>query len=81
MVLNGAGLFDRALPFLDAHSQVHLWLDRDLTGLAYRDYALGLGSRYVDESGLYAKFKDLNDWLRCKGEVPKVRHRTGLSVV
>lgn len=81
VVLNGAGLFDRALPFLDAHSQVHLWLDRDLTGLAYRDYALGLGSRYVDESGLYAKFKDLNDWLRCKGEVPKVRHRTGLSVV
>jgi DNA primase len=71
VVLNGAGLFDRALPFLEQHARVHLWLDRDVTGLAYRDYALGLGSRFVDESSLYAQFKDLNDWLRHKGEVPK----------
>jgi hypothetical protein len=81
VVLNGVGLFDRALPFLNTHARVHLWLDRDVTGLAYRDYALGLGSRFVDESGLYAKFKDLNDWLRCKGEAPKVRQRTGLRPV
>jgi len=81
VVLNGAGLFDRALPFLEQHSQVHLWLDRDVTGLAYRDYALGLGSRFVDESSLYSQFKDLNDWLRCKGEAPKTRQKTGLSVV
>jgi len=77
VVLNGAGLFDRALPFLEQHSCVHLWLDRDVTGLAYRDYALSLGSRYVDESGIYEKFKDLNDWLRCKGEVQKPVLRLG----
>jgi hypothetical protein len=77
VVLNGAGLFDRALPFLEAHSQVHLWLDRDVTGLAYRDYALSLGNRYRDESGLYSDFKDLNDWLRCKGEVKKPALRLG----
>jgi hypothetical protein len=71
VVLNGAGLFDRALPFLESHSRVHLWLDRDMTGLAYRDYALSLGGRFVDESGRYEKFKDLNDWLRHKGEVKK----------
>ena len=76
-VLNGAGLFDRALPFLSQHDRVHLWLDRDVTGLAYRDYALSLGSRFVDESGLYEKFKDLNDWLRCKGEVKKPVLRLG----
>jgi len=40
VVLNGAGLFDRALPFLDAHERVHLWLDRDVTGLAYRDWRI-----------------------------------------
>lgn len=80
VVLNGAGLFDRALPFLVAHSQVHLWLDRDVTGLAYRDHALAMGSKFVDESGLYDKFKDLNDWLRHKGEVPKktIALRSGL---
>jgi len=81
VVLNGAGLFDRALPFLEQHSKVHLWLDRDVTGIAYRDYALGLGSRFVDESGLYADFKDLNDWLRCKGVAPRLRHKPGLSVM
>jgi hypothetical protein len=71
VVLNGAGLFDRALPFLEQHSKVHLWLDRDVTGLAYRDYALLRGSRFIDESGFYEKFKDLNDWLKHKGEVPQ----------
>jgi Toprim-like/CHC2 zinc finger len=77
VVLNGAGLFDRALPCLESHSRVHLWLDRDVTGLAYRDYALSLGSRFRDESGLYEKFKDLNDWLRHKGEVKKPVLRLG----
>jgi len=71
VVLNGAGMFDRALPFLERHERVHLWLDRDVTGLAYRDYAISLGSRYRDESGFYNNFKDLNDWLRHKGEVKK----------
>lgn len=77
VVLNGAGMFDRALPFLTEHSRVHLWLDRDATGLAYRDYALSLGKRFVDESGLYEKFKDLNEWLQCKGEVKKPVLRLG----
>ena len=77
VVLNGAGLFDRALPFLEQHQRVHLWLDRDVTGLAYRDYALSLGSRFQDESDLYEKFKDLNDWLRNKGEVKKPILRLG----
>jgi hypothetical protein len=71
VVLNGAGLFDRALPFLENHSSVHLWLDRDVTGKAYTQYALSLGSRYRDESGFYSRHKDLNDWLVHKGEVPK----------
>jgi hypothetical protein len=80
VVLNGAGLFDRALPFLEQHTRVHLWLDRDVTGLAYRDYALSLGKQFVDESGLYENFKDLNDWLRCKGEVKKPVWRLGAGL-
>jgi DNA primase len=81
VVLNGAGLFDRALPFLERHDRVHLWLDRDVTGLAYTKYALSLGSRFVDESGFYDGFKDLNDWLRRKGEVPRQRQKAGLRPV
>ncbi|MBW4888913.1 toprim domain-containing protein [Mucilaginibacter sp. HMF5004] len=77
VVLNGAGLFDRALPFLEQHEQVGLWLDRDITGQAYTQYALAMGSRYSDESGRYHQFKDLNDWLMHKGEVPKVNLKPG----
>lgn len=77
VVLNGAGLFDRALPFLAQHSRVHLWLDRDVTGLAYTKYALSLGNRFKDESGFYEKFKDLNGWLQHKGEVKKPVLRLG----
>jgi DNA primase len=69
VVLNGAGLFDRALPFLEQHERVHLWLDRDVTGMAYTKYALSLGEQFKDKSGFYEQFKDLNDWLRCKGEL------------
>ena len=75
VVLNGAGLFDRALPFLERHESVRLWLDRDVTGRAYTQYALSLGARYRDESGLYSRHKDLNEWLVQKGEVQKVRLR------
>jgi hypothetical protein len=71
VILNGAGLFDRALPFLEQHDRVHLWLDRDVTGQAYTKYAMSLSSRFCDESGLYSRHKDLNDWLVHKGEGPK----------
>ena len=73
VVLNGAGMFDRALPFLERHASVRLWLDRDATGRAYTQYALSLGARYRDESGFYSRHKDLNEWLVQKGEVQKVR--------
>ncbi|MBB5396692.1 toprim domain-containing protein [Mucilaginibacter sp. AK015] len=80
VVLNGAGLFDRALPFLEQHETVQLWLDRDVTGMAYTQYALSLGSRYRDKSEFYCQHKDLNDWLVHKGEVPKSQLKPALGL-
>jgi DNA primase len=77
VVLNGAGMFERALPFLEHHERVGLWLDRDVTGQAYTQYAISLGSKYRDESGLYSRHKDLNDWLIHKGEVQKLALKPG----
>jgi DNA primase len=71
VILNGASLFERARPFMEQHEAIRLWLDRDTTGLAYTKHALSLSERYKDESGLYAKHKDLNDWLTKKGRAPK----------
>jgi len=77
VVLNGAGLFDRALPFLERHERVGLWLDRDITGLAWTRYALSLGSRFRDESGCYSRHKDLNDWLMHGGTIQKAVLKPG----
>jgi len=79
VVLNGASMFERARPFMEQHEAVGLWLDRDTTGLSYTKYALSLNKGYRDESGLYQKYKDLNDWLTNKGLVPKkqLKHKIG----
>jgi hypothetical protein len=77
VVLNGAGMFDRALPFLEQHQSVGLWLDMDVTGRAYMQHALSLGSRYKDESRFYNQHKDLNEWLMQKGHVQKKRLKPG----
>ncbi|MDO3641348.1 toprim domain-containing protein [Mucilaginibacter sp. L3T2-6] len=80
VVLNGAGLFDRALPFLERHERVGLWLDLDVTGKAYTQYALSMGLKYRDESGWYSRHKDLNEWLMQKGEVQQPRLKPGLRL-
>lgn len=80
VVLNGAGMFDRALPFLAQHERAGLWLDRDVTGRAYTQYALSMGDQYRDRSEFYEKFKDLNDWLMHKGEVPKIALKPGVRL-
>jgi len=73
VILNGAGMFDRALPFLTDHQRVGLWLDRDVTGKRYTEYALSMGERFTDESAYFQGYKDLNEWLIHRGQAPKQR--------
>ncbi|WP_190295354.1 toprim domain-containing protein [Mucilaginibacter rubeus] len=75
VVLNSVALFKRALPFLESHERVHLWLDNDSAGKRYLNQALALGARYRDECGFYSQFKDLNEWLCRKGLLPEHRQR------
>ncbi len=75
VILNGAGMFDRALPFLSEHQRVGLWLDRDITGRRYTEYALSLGDRFADESAFFSRHKDLNEWLVHRNDVPRQRQR------
>jgi hypothetical protein len=72
VVLNGAGMFERARPVLAKYATKHLWLDRDATGMGYTKYALSLKEGYIDESELYRDYKDLNDYLRLKVQAPKL---------
>jgi hypothetical protein len=71
IVLNGAAFFEKAREVMERHEVIRLWLDRDTTGKAYTQYALSLNKGYRDESALYSKHKDLNDWLCGKGMASK----------
>jgi DNA primase len=63
LVLNGAGLFDRARAFLETYDKINLFLDRDTTGKKLTEKALKLADKYEDKSCLYEPYKDLNEWL------------------
>jgi hypothetical protein len=63
LVLNSLAFFNRAQPFLEAHQRIQLYLDQDQSGRLVTSRALALGSHYTDRSGLYAGFKDLNEYL------------------
>ncbi len=63
IVLNGAGLFEKARIFLETHERINLFLDRDATGKKITEYALGISKKYNDKSSLYEPYKDLNEWL------------------
>lgn len=63
VVLNSVSFFETARPFLEKHSAIRLYLDRDITGQNCSRYALSLSSKYKDESSLYQNHKDFNDWV------------------
>jgi hypothetical protein len=63
VILNSVSFFEKARPFMEEHTAISLYLDRDKTGQNYSQYALSLSNKYKDESHLYQNYKDLNDWL------------------
>lgn len=64
LVLNSLAFFHRALPILEQHFQVNLYLDQDSSGRKQAAEAVHSNpEKYVDQSHLYQGHKDLNDWL------------------
>lgn len=63
LVLNSLALLPRALPVMEAHRRVHLYLDRDEAGRKATQKILSQGVRYKDKSDAYRHFKDLNELL------------------
>jgi hypothetical protein len=63
LVLNSTTSFEKAVQVLEQYPCVKLYLDQDATGRKCTQQALGRGSKYHDESGLYAGHKDLNEYL------------------
>lgn len=77
LVLNSIGFLEKIKPILGQYQSVHLFLDRDKMGLATTQQMLQLGSQYKDESLLYTKYKDLNEYLIKEYEFNKRSQRLG----
>jgi DNA primase len=75
VILNGIGLFQRAVPLLSAYRERGLYFDRDTAGKQMTAVALGLGPGYSDHSSLYQGFKDLNDYLVTRPAAKKKTRR------
>ncbi|WP_170971138.1 toprim domain-containing protein [Ilyomonas limi] len=70
LILNSLSFLNKAKPLLKNYNQVHLFLDRDTKGQNCTLELLLLGSHIQDESHLYHRNKDLNEWLMNFG-IPK----------
>jgi DNA primase len=74
LILNSTSFFEKSLPKMQEHNNVHLFLDNDKTGQKFSQLALQLDPvKFKDERSLYQKYDDLNDWLMHIGLSQKQR--------
>ena len=67
LVMNSVSNLKKALAHLQRYTHIHCYLDNDLAGQKTVETIAGMYDRHVsDESGRYAGYKDLNDYLRGK---------------
>lgn len=63
VILNSVSFFEKARSFMEQHTSIKLYLDRDKTGKKFSQYALSISAQYTDGSNLYKHYKDFNSWL------------------
>lgn len=63
LILNSLSFFEKSLSLMQQHRIVHLYLDRDTAGINCTRQALKISEQFNDESPLYQRYNDLNDWL------------------
>jgi hypothetical protein len=63
LVLNSLSFFLNQRERMEQHQQIHLFLDRDSAGIKFTQQALQWSKKYIDQSHVYKKYKDLNEYL------------------
>lgn len=76
-VLNSVSNLNKAMPFLESHRTIHLFLDNDASGRKATEHIQRSfqNSEVVDHSGFYKNHKDLNDYW-CE----KCKQKTALKI-
>ena len=63
---------------MEEHQAIHLYLDQDEAGRKNTLRALEWDKKYIDQSHLYQKYKDLNDFLMDQKHELKQSHGLGI---
>ena len=77
IVLNSLSFFERAKEITEKHSSIHLYLDRDNSGMKVTQEALLISNKYIDDSYKYKNNKDLNEFLMKEYKIETPRQRIG----
>ena len=78
LILNSLSFFQKERDRIEQHGQIHLFLDRDSAGTKFTQEALQWSKRFVDQSNVYKKYKDLNEFfIKQQEQRHKQSHRMG----
>ena len=78
LILNSLSFFQKERNRMEQHQQIHLFLDMDSAGIKFTHQALQWSKRFVDQSHVYKKYKDLNEFfIKQKEHRHKQSHRMG----
>ena len=77
LVLNSLSFFERAKEITEKYSSIHLYLDRDNSGMKISKESLLISNKYIDESYKYKNHKDLNEFLMTEYKIETPKQRIG----
>lgn len=71
VVLSSVSLAERSMDILKSYSTVFLYLDHDAAGKKLIEKFENAGLNYIDASGMYQDYKDLNQMLIASKQLEK----------
>ncbi len=78
LILNSLSFFQKERGRMEQHGQIHLFLDRDSAGIKFTQEALQWSKKYIDQSHVYKKYNDLNEYsIKQQEQRHKQSHRMG----
>ena len=77
LILNSLSFFEKAKKITEKYFSVHLYLDRDNSGMKVTKEALSISNKYIDESYKYKNHKDLNEFLMKEFKIKAPAQRIG----
>lgn len=63
LILNSLSFFEKSRDLMEGYKSIKLCLDRDKMGIQCTQKALSWSDKYKDQSTVYSKHKDLNEYL------------------